>query len=235
MIASRTIVSPFSAPRASARLRMRSCCHSQRKPSSISPRNDRVGESVAAPGRRGAKSPTSIIMSAADTAKVPASMKNGRANDTLRSRPATGGPTKPFITISAPHRRPLARSSCVRSTRDGISVCAELSRRTSAQPSNVAATYRSPRASGPLDGVAAKPSAISIGSLSEPSPARMTIATPTVSRARSASILMINLRRSARSVITPAGSVNSSHGRRVATTTPAIAIGSLVRALANHG
>ena len=47
---------------------------------------------------------------AADTANVPASTKNGSENATASRNPPSGGPMKELVTISAPHRRPLAFS-----------------------------------------------------------------------------------------------------------------------------
>ena len=63
----------------------------------------------------------------ADTAKVAASAKNGRANETAIRSPASGGPAKVLATISALHIRPLAFSRLSVWTIDGMNVCAELS------------------------------------------------------------------------------------------------------------
>jgi hypothetical protein len=67
-------------------------------------------------------------------------MKNGSAMAAAIRSPAKGGPTKLFNTVSAPHKRPLAFSSWLLCTIDGMSVCAELSRTTSAEPSRSAVT-----------------------------------------------------------------------------------------------
>ena len=52
-----------------------------------------------------------------------------------RRLPSTG-PMKVLTTISAPHMRPLACSSSEASTSEGMSVCPQLSRRTSAIPNS---------------------------------------------------------------------------------------------------
>ena len=61
------------------------------------------------------------------------------------------------------------------------------------------------------------------------------MATTVVTTARTTSIATIALRRSTRSVITPAGRVNSIHGSRWATATSAISSGLRVTAEASHG
>jgi hypothetical protein len=88
--------------------------------------------------RAGRKLPVRSAAIAVATAKVPASTKKGSENATASRNPPRGGPTNEFMSISAPHRRPLALSRLSFATTAGIRVWAELSRRTSAMPNRVA-------------------------------------------------------------------------------------------------
>ncbi len=76
--------------------------------------------------------------SAAATANVAASTKNGSEKATAMMNPPSTGPRREFMTISPPHSRPLAFSSISFSTIDGISVWAALSLSTSANPKSSA-------------------------------------------------------------------------------------------------
>ena len=114
----------------------------------------------------------------------------------------------------------------------GMIVCAELSRSTSAMPSsNVAMSTQEvqtgPRAGDRVELVGPGQRALLAEHGEAPRPAS---APP-----RSTSIATIALRRSTRSVITPAGSVKTSHGRRWATSTSATSSGLRVTAEASHG
>ncbi len=73
-------------------------------------------------------------------------------------------------------------------TMDGSTVCAALSRSTSADPSNRAATYSNPTPIAPFDGTEARPSAISAGSANDDSLSITAIATPAVTTKRATSI-----------------------------------------------
>ena len=111
------------------------------------------------------------------------------------------------------HSRPFAFSSWAGCTMLGMIVCAELSRSTSAMPSSSVASSTS--RNRPVRVPVTDSSSSGPGSeCCWPSTAN---ATNNVRNARSVSIAIIALRRSTRSVITPAGNVNTSQGRRCAT------------------
>ncbi len=167
----------------------------------------------------------------AAAAKENASTANGRKNAPAISTLPSGGPTNVLATCSADHIRPLATSSCSGSTIAGMIVCAELSRSTSANPSSRLDTTRITYS--PVR-VPTTSSMCAASGRSWPMPST-TMATNAVSTARRQSIATIALRRSTRSVITPAGSVNTSHGSRWATATTATRIGLRVTAEASHG
>jgi hypothetical protein len=77
---------------------------------------------------------TSAEISNAAAPKLAASRPKGRATPNAISAPANGGPTNWFITCSALHIWPLARSRSLSATICGIIVWAALSRNTSAVP-----------------------------------------------------------------------------------------------------
>ncbi len=83
-------------------------------------------------------------MSAADTANVAASAKNGRLNDTAISSAPSGGPMNVLATSSALHIRPFAFSRCSVWTIEGMNVWAELSYSTSAIPISSVARMMTP-------------------------------------------------------------------------------------------
>ncbi len=140
-----------------------------------------------------------------------------------------------LVIISAPHRRPLAFSRLSLLTMEGISVWAALSRSTFARPKSTAEMYRTARRTPAPAGGRASPEAIDSGLDSSDWKIRTTTATAMVTTARRASIATTSRRRSIRSVITPAGKLNTSHGSLVATPTRAMCRGLRVTALASHG
>ena len=110
-------------------------------------------------------------------------------------------------------------------------VCAALSRSTSAMPSSSVAITTTVKSSHSVpttadDVVRAGQRAL---------PASTASATTAASAKRQTSMLTINRRRSTRSVMTPAGSENTSHGSRPATGTSEIRSGLRVTADASHG
>ncbi len=120
-------------------------------------------------------------------------------------------------------------------TSAGISVWAALSRNTSAMPSSNAPPYSTAKNIPWAAGGEAVPAAMAAGGESWPEPSSTTTATPRVTVPRARSIHPTRRRRSTRSVITPAGRVKSSQGRRVATATRAMCTGLRVTAEASHG
>ena len=136
-----------------------------------------------------------------------------------------------LATVSMLHMRPLARSRCSGATMDGMNVWPALSRSTSAEPSSTVAT--SSNRYSPVRVPTTLPT--SSGDGNDCCCDSTAIAMNSVNRKRSESIATIALRRSTRSVITPAGSVNTSHGRRWAAATSAMSNGLRVMAVASHG
>ncbi len=114
------IPSPLSTPSTIASGRSRSWRHSHRKPSFISPFQFTRPDGAAP--LADLNCPAMRNTSPAATAKVPASTKKGSAKPTPSSRLPKGGPAKELATISAPHRLPLAFSSCSGSTMAGRKV-----------------------------------------------------------------------------------------------------------------
>jgi hypothetical protein len=169
--------------------------------------------------------------SPAARANDPASKRSGSANPVTSSRLASGGPANWLATISAAYICPLACSRSGSSTTAGRNVWALLSWSTSQVPSsNVAMSstrYRNhsvPTTESTSSGAGSAPPRTSTASATSAVITKRIALAPTISR-----------RRSWRSVITPAGSVNSSHGRRWTTATRAISSGLRVTAVANHG
>jgi hypothetical protein len=168
---------------------------------------------------------------AAATKNVAASTKKGSANATSNSSEPRGGPTKRFMMPSMLHTRPFAFSSWSGRTMLGIRVWLALSRSTSAMPRSSVAV-RTIRKSPVRVPVTVSSSS---GAGSEPCARSTATATNRVRNPRSTSIVTIALRRSTRSVMTPAGRVNSSQGMRCATATVATRIGLRVTAEASQG
>ncbi len=203
-------------------------CQSHFTPSASSERHELGAESS---GRSARKIPGIRATRAAAMKKDAASTKKGRENMAISSSEPMGGPMKVLATASALHMRPLARSRCSGATSAGMIVCPQLSRNTSAQPRSKVATSRTtysptrvPTTSRTSSGVGREPCLDSTA-----------MATTTVSSPRRKSIATIARRRSTRSVITPAGKVNKSHGRRCTAATRAIRRGLRVIAVASHG
>ena len=150
------------------------------------------------------------------------------------SRLASGGPTNWLATISAEYIRPLARSrsSVVddrRHERLGAVVVEHLA--------------RAEQQRGDEDHDVQEPLGADDRARPRRAPAMTSLARPARRRATSDGehgtgptlAPTIRRRRSWRSVMTPAGSVNSSHGRRWTTATRAISSGLRVIAVASHG
>ena len=153
-------------------------------------------------------------------------------NATSSSSEPIGGPMNVLATDSMLHMRPFARSRCSGSTIDGMNVWPQLSRSTSAQPSSSVASSSSRYRPGAgadhvLHLVGCRQRAL-LGQHRERDEQRerRSAARPSATMARL---------RSTRSVITPAGSVNTSHGRRCAAATSATSSGLRVIAVASHG
>src|ERR1035437_1753952 len=156
----------------------------------------------------------SQLSSALETANEAASMPNGTGGAIANSRPPGTGPPSSFMTISAPILRPFASGSASRPTTWGISVWDELRKNVSHVPIR---NKHAKRASRPTAWV-------------------MTSTVKPASRtARNASTRAIARRRSARSMSTPAGQLNSKYGKVSAAVTPAMSRGSLVSVKASSG
>ena len=127
----------FINPRMIAIERSRSLAHNQRKPSASSRRQCACTWSS---GRSARNVPGIAATRAAAAKNDAASTKKGSENATSSSNEPSGGPTKVLAMTSALHIRPLAFSSWSTSTIDGMNVCPQLSRSTSAVPSSKVAT-----------------------------------------------------------------------------------------------
>jgi hypothetical protein len=227
-VAPLTIAAMFMNPRTMHIDRSRSWRHSQPKPSFNSSRHGaRTCPSVC--GARNA--PGMVATRAAAAKKETASSTNGRKNAAPSSREPTGGPTKVFITNSTEFVRPFAVSRSSASTTAGNNVWPELSRSTSAMPSSSVATSTRAYSIGcvPVTDPRSPGSGSASCCINTPS------ATTVVNTPRARSMDTIARRRSTRSVITPAGNVKTSHGRRWAANTRATRMGFRVTADASHG
>lgn len=184
--------------------------HSQRTPSFRSVRHEAAGASAARSGCSARNEPGMSATSAAATKNEVASTKNGTENAARSSSEPIGGPMNVLATDSMLHIRPFARSRCSGATIDGMNVCPQLSRSTSAEPnSNVASSsnrYSPVRVPTMLR--------TSSGAGSVPCSASTAKAMSSVKPKRSTSISTIARLRSTLSVITPAGRVNNNHGNR---------------------
>ncbi|CAB4818419.1 unannotated protein [freshwater metagenome] len=98
---------------------------------------------ISVSGRTARNAPGIIATSAAAAKNDPASMKNGIENAANSSNEPIGGPMNVLATDSTAHIRPLARSRCSGGTIDGMNVCPQLSRSTSAHPINNVASSSS--------------------------------------------------------------------------------------------
>jgi hypothetical protein len=127
--------------------------------------------------------------------------------------------------------RPLARSRCLSATIAGRNVWALLSYSTSPTPSSSVASSSTTYSGASVPTTWS--TASGVGSTSWR--AKTASATTVVSTKRSPLAPTIRRRRSWRSVITPAGSVNKSHGSRWATATRAMSSGLRVIADASQG
>ena len=189
----------------------------------------RPGPRPARPGRRGRRWRTRARRRRRTSRRR---TKIGSTKPAASSRLASGGPTNWLATISAEYIWPLACSRSASSTIAGRNVWALLSWSTSHVPSSIVATsehdVEEPLGADDLVDLVRRRQRAAAG----PSTATATSA---VSTKRTVLAPTISRRRSLRSVITPAGSVNSSHGRRWTTATRAISSGLRVTAVANHG
>ena len=152
----------------------------------------------------------------AASASIATSRPKGNPMPAAIRTPATGGPMNCPVSCSVLQSWPLAASRSCGSTMSGRMVWAALSRRTSAEPSRKASPTRIQIA-------------FASGSLMASSMMTRTIP------ARRRSARAISLRRSVRSMTTPAGSAKSNQGNRPAAATAPIAIGSRVMSAASHG
>ncbi len=185
--------SMFIPPSMNARVRSSRCRHSQMKPSDISARQ-RILPAVVWP--LGRNWPDSATISTTPAVSRPAFRKNGSARATATSTPPSGGPTKLFIAVSAPQRRPLARSRLSLLTTEAISVCAELSRTTSQKPSSSASTQSRVSSRAALAGGEAVPAASASGCGSASWCTSTTAAKAAISATRTTSIEATSTRRS---------------------------------------
>lgn len=203
----------LSRPISTAIVRNNRWWASQRSPSTISARIDRVDrtrESVAA----ARKSPPISATSTALRAYVTALTRNGLPAESANRNPPSGPASIPFMRVVPPPSQPLARSRRCRGTTVGN--IAWLAERNTISPvlTTNSTTYSSTTPARPL---------------------MIAVARTASATTRTRSMMIIRRRRSIRSTSTPPGRANSNHGSQATADAAATTSGSSVREATNSG